>query len=279
MKIRVISGAVFVAIITGFFLLREFVDARLFSLLLWFFSAVGSFEMARAAIPRTGKTVAIISTILGTLVVPAFCIIEYFVKQGYGVLFAGIVMLLTLLINVVILSQNKTRKSNYVFAVLDAIYPSIFIVVMLLINSLAGVKGFVAMLLTFVIAPFSDTFAYFVGSLLKGPKLCPKLSPKKTWSGAIGGTLGGALGSVLVFLIFGKTLGGNFTWLAFLVLGLFTAVATIIGDLFESAIKRKLGIKDMGKIMPGHGGVLDRIDGITFASVVIYIFFIVLNML
>ncbi len=279
MKIRVISGAVFVAIITGFFLLREFVDARLFSLLLWFFSAVSSFEMARAAIPRTGKTVAIISTILGTLVVPAFCIIEYFVKQGYGVLFAGIVILLILLINVVILSHNTTRKTNYVFALLDAVYPSTLIVVMLLINSLVGDKGFVAMLLTFVIAPFSDTFAYFVGSLLKGPKMCPKLSPKKTWSGAIGGTIGGALGSILVFLIFGNALGGNFTWLAFLVLGLFTAVATIFGDLFESAIKRKLGIKDMGKIMPGHGGVLDRIDGITFASVVIYLFFVLLSIL
>ena len=276
MKVRVISGAFFVAIVTGFFLLREFVDVRLFSIFLWFLSAVGSFEMARAATPKTGKSIAIISMVLGSLVVPAFCAVEYFVRQGFGILFSGIILLTSLLINVVILSQKTKRKSAYLFSVLDSFYPSIFLVVMLLINSLPGDKGFVAMLLTFVIAPFSDTFAYFVGSLLKGPKLCPKLSPKKTWSGAIGGTIGGAIGSVVVFLIFGRELGGYFGLLTFIILGLFTAVATIFGDLFESAIKRRLGIKDMGKIMPGHGGVLDRIDGATFASVLIYLTFILL---
>ena len=276
MKIRIISGGCFVAIVTGFFLLRELVDARLFSIFIWFLCAVGTFEMARASKKKTGKAVAVVSTALGALVVPAFCIIEYFVKQGYGILFAEIIVILSLLINLVLLSQKKNRKSAYVFATLNSFYPSIFLIIMLLMNSLAGDKGFIAMLLTFVVAPFSDTFAYFVGSLLKGPKLCPKLSPKKTWSGAIGGTLGGAIGSVIVFFIFGKSLGGYFTWWLFLLLGLFASVLTIIGDLFESAIKRRLNLKDMGNIMPGHGGVLDRIDGTMFAALLIYILFAVL---
>lgn len=276
MKIRVISGACFVAIVTGFFLLREFVDARLFSIFLWFFCAMGAFEMARASRQKTGDGIYWVSIIFGFLTVPAYCITEYFVCAGYGFVFALISILLCTVINLALLYSNQNKKGVIGYALANAFYPSIFIIFMLLINGHLGDKGFVAMLLTFVISPFSDTFAYFVGSLCKGPKLCPKLSPKKTWSGAIGGTLGGALGSVAVFFIFGKALGGNFVWWAFLLLGLVASIMTIIGDLFESFIKRKLGIKDMGKIMPGHGGVLDRIDGTMFAAVLIYITFALL---
>ena len=178
----------------------------------------------------------------------------------------------------VVLQREKLSRSRKVigYGTLNGLYPSIFIFFMLLANSLAGDKGFVAMLLLFVIAPFADTFAYFVGSFLKGPKLCPKLSPKKTWSGAIGGFLGGALGALVVFFVFGSGLGNNYTWYLFLALGAVTSILTIFGDLFESFIKRSLGIKDMGKIMPGHGGVLDRIDGMTFAIVLIYTIFALL---
>ena len=76
-----------------------------------------------------------------------------------------------------------------------------------------------------------------------------------------------------VFFIFGKGLGANYTWYLFLILGAVVSIITIIGDLFESFIKRRIGIKDMGKIMPGHGGVLDRIDGMSFAAIVLYIVF------
>ncbi|MBR2871088.1 MAG: CDP-archaeol synthase [Clostridia bacterium] len=276
MKIRVISGACFVAIVTGFFLLREFVDARLFSIFLWFLCTVGAFEMARAARQKTGDGIYLISIIFGFLTVPVYCVTEYFVCPGYGYVFALITMLCALVFNLGLLTTNPNKKAVIGYATLDALYPSALILFMLLINGLSGDKGFIAMLLTFVISPFSDTFAYFVGSLCKGPKLCPRLSPKKTWSGAIGGTLGGAIGSIIVFFVFGKALGGYFTWWVFLLLGLVASVLTIIGDLFESFIKRRLEIKDMGKIMPGHGGVLDRIDGTTFASVIIFITFAVL---
>ena len=276
MKIRVISGACFVAIVTGFFLLREFVDTRLFSIFLWFFCAIGAFEMARAARQKTGDGIYWVSIIFGILTVPAYCVTEYFFCPGYGVVFAFISILLCTVINLALLVSSQNLKGVLGYAIADSFYPSAFIIFMLLINGLSGDKGFVAMLLTFVISPFSDTFAYFVGSLCKGPKLCPKLSPKKTWSGAIGGTVGGALGSVIVFLVFGKALGGYLVWWVFLLLGLVASVLTIVGDLFESFIKRKLEIKDMGKIMPGHGGVLDRIDGTMFASVAIFITFALL---
>ena len=142
--------------------------------------------------------------------------------------------------------------------------------------------AFIALLLTFVISPLTDTFAYFVGmaynKIKKGTakKLCPKLSPKKTVAGAIGGLFGGVLGGFLVYIIFKPEILENYTLLIFLALGLLASVLTQIGDLFESFIKRRVGIKDMGKIMPGHGGVLDRFDGIFFNGIFTYIFFLLI---
>lgn len=275
MKTRVISGAVFVAIVTGFFLLRQFVDARIFNILLWLFSAVGAFEMARASREITGSAVYYCSVVFGVLLVPVFVVCQLLELQR-SYLIAVLVIIVGLVCNLAILSQQRKEIRTaraFRYSVLNALYPSTFILFMLLINAFAGDKGFVAMLLLFVIAPFADTFAYFVGSMLKGPKLCPKLSPKKTWSGAIGGLVGGAVGSIVVFFIFGKGLGANYTWYLFLILGAVVSIITIIGDLFESFIKRRIGIKDMGKIMPGHGGVLDRIDGMSFAAIVLYIVF------
>ena len=156
----------------------------------------------------------------------------------------------------------------------NGIIGTMIMLAMAVMNDFAFEKGFIALLLTFVIAPCSDVFAFFVGSALKGPKLCPKLSPKKTWSGAIGGTLGGMLGAFLVWLVFRQNFGLANAWLIYLVVGLVGSVCTIIGDLIESLIKRKAGIKDMGKIMPGHGGIADRIDGISLASVFVMIIFL-----
>lgn len=279
MKTRIISGAVFVAIVASFFVLRELVDARIFFALLWLFSAVGSFEMARADREITGDVIFYSSVAFGVAFVPAYFFTEYFLAPKMGWAVALAVIGCAVLFNLATVLQAEKSKRSYRalrYGALNGLYPSIFILFMLLANALAGDKGFVAMLLLFVIAPFADTFAYFVGSFLKGPKLCPRLSPKKTWSGAIGGFLGGALGALVVFFIFGRSIGGNFTWYSFLALGAITSVLTIFGDLFESFIKRRLGIKDMGKIMPGHGGVLDRIDGMTFAIVLIYLFFVLL---
>ena len=146
---------------------------------------------------------------------------------------------------------------------------------MLLCNDLGQDKGFIALLLPFVTSALSDTFAYFTGSLIGGKKLCPKLSPKKTWAGAIGGAFGGIVGALLVFFIFRNRIIVNFPIpvLLFIFIGIVASVLTIIGDLFESSIKRKVGIKDMGNILPGHGGVLDRIDSTMFVSLFVCIVF------
>ncbi|MEO1190156.1 MAG: phosphatidate cytidylyltransferase [Pseudomonadota bacterium] len=107
-----------------------------------------------------------------------------------------------------------------------------------------------------------DVFAYLVGSQVGGPKLWPRLSPRKTWSGFAGGTAAG-LGMGL--------LGG--LWLETTALWVLAALAFLLvlvtqaGDLFESAIKRRFGVKDAGSLIPGHGGLLDRVDGLLPASI------------
>lgn len=124
-------------------------------------------------------------------------------------------------------------------------------------------------LMTLMIAWFSDTAGYFFGKGLKGPKLYAAVSPNKTWSGGIGGVLGSMLGAVLA----------HFIYLPTLPLGRGLAVAAIAGilgqtgDFCESVLKRSAGVKDSGGILPGHGGILDRVDALMFAALAVYVSF------
>ncbi|HRD46549.1 MAG TPA: phosphatidate cytidylyltransferase [Caulobacter sp.] len=121
------------------------------------------------------------------------------------------------------------------------------------------------MLLLFVITWAADIFAFLVGSLLKGPKLWPRFSPNKTWSGFFGGLLG-AMAAAVAFAAYTPL---NLVWYAAATVGLLGGLATMAGDLWESMLKRRFGVKDSGAILPGHGGMLDRVDGLLFATIVI----------
>lgn len=120
--------------------------------------------------------------------------------------------------------------------------------------------GFVAMLFVFIVVWSTDILAYFVGRAIGGPKLAPKISPGKTWSGAIGGTVAGVIGGVLIAMAHFQDVG---LWVAVVAFAL--SVSSQIGDLFESFIKRRFGVKDSSRLIPGHGGVMDRVDGLVFA--------------
>ncbi|PDT01915.1 phosphatidate cytidylyltransferase [Rhizobium chutanense] len=120
--------------------------------------------------------------------------------------------------------------------------------------------GLYAMLFIFAVVWATDILAYFVGRALGGPKLAPSISPGKTWSGAIGGAVSAvAAGVVLIhFLIPGAEIIAAGA-------ALVLSVCSQSGDLFESFIKRKFGVKDSSRLIPGHGGVMDRVDGLIFA--------------
>ena len=126
-------------------------------------------------------------------------------------------------------------------------------------------------LIPLVAAFCSDTMALFTGMACGRHKLAPRLSPKKTVEGAVGGVLGGILGMVIFRIVFQMiTLHAlNIVWC--IVMGLVGAVMGQLGDLSFSLIKRETGIKDYGRLLPGHGGVLDRFDSVIFAAPVIWL--------
>jgi phosphatidate cytidylyltransferase len=115
--------------------------------------------------------------------------------------------------------------------------------------------------LVLAVAWAADIAAFLVGSALKGPKLWPQFSPNKTWSGFVGGLGAASLTAVAVarFLPMGLDPPRAAA------LGLFAGLATMAGDLWESMLKRRFGVKDSGDLIPGHGGLLDRVDGLMFA--------------
>lgn len=120
-------------------------------------------------------------------------------------------------------------------------------------------------ILLFVATWSTDTFAYFVGINLGRHKLAPVLSPNKS----IEGSLGGLTGSVLVSLIIGL-IGGQLPVMQYIVLGLLIGITGQVGDIFESALKRLAGVKDSGRLIPGHGGILDRFDSLYLTAPVVY---------
>ena len=135
--------------------------------------------------------------------------------------------------------------------------------IVLLRDLLDGVDWLIVML----VATFStDTGAYAVGRLVGRHAFAPTISPNKTWEGAIGGLVFGALGAAVAMLILEPTIRAG----AQILVAAALPVAAIAGDLLESALKRRLGVKDMSTLLPGHGGVLDRLDSLLLAGPVLY---------
>ena len=122
--------------------------------------------------------------------------------------------------------------------------------------------GFAVIALLFAIVWTTDVCGYFAGRALGGPKLMPLVSPKKTWSGAIVGTAGAMIVGLLVVSLF-----GSFNTVAILAITFVLSVLAQFGDLFESWVKRQFGAKDSSRLIPGHGGVMDRLDGFWAAAV------------
>jgi len=177
------------------------------------------------------------------------------------------------------------------------IYPLLLIAAMIPLNhmELYSVPRFatLGLVLIFAISCSTDSFAYAVGLTMRGPKLCPKISPKKTISGAIGGLFGGVVGALATLMILiGRgngdaeplqeylmnQIGGGYmaVQMVFVCIGLVGSILTQMGDIYASWIKRRAGIKDYGHFLPGHGGAMDRLDGISFNAIFIFVTFAII---
>lgn len=126
--------------------------------------------------------------------------------------------------------------------------------------------GLLAILYLFAVVWSTDIFAYFVGRAVGGPKLAPSISPGKTRSGAVGGALAAVVAGFAV-----AWAGGHPAPAMMALLAIPLSALSQAGDLFESAFKRRFGVKDSGTVIPGHGGVMDRVDGLVAAAVALYL--------
>jgi phosphatidate cytidylyltransferase len=133
-----------------------------------------------------------------------------------------------------------------------------------------GGNRFLPLLPTTVIALvwINDTFAYLTGSRLGRHHMTPRLSPGKTWEGFAGGILGTMLGGFVI-----SRITGEFTAWRWIILSILICLLALMGDLFESGLKRRRGVKDTGGILPGHGGILDRFDSLLFVAPVMWVLF------
>lgn len=170
-----------------------------------------------------------------------------------------------------VLSYPKYNIKDMAGMLFAAVYIVYLLTFIILVRS-EPVIGFWLVWFLFTVAFGSDTGAYFIGSRFGKRKLVPALSPNKTVEGAAGGILGSVLltlaGGILVVKVFGYATPD--AYLFFVLMGFFGSIVSQIGDLVASGMKRQSGIKDFGKIMPGHGGVVDRIDSLLVVAPFVY---------
>lgn len=294
LKKRTITAAVYILVLVAFFVLKITVNLVCFDALVLVFSGLGTYEMLRAFRGKLHKSQQIVVMVFALAIILTYAVTDAVYTQifkvsldpttgrnyaphiTFVVFIAGLSVLFGLL---VFAHQNVTLESTGC-ACLCYLYPSVFLLVLSFCNHMPE-SSEIAILFVFVICPFADTFAFLFGKLFGRylpAKIAPSISPNKTVIGCFGGLLGGAVGAVVIFFIY-YWLGQYFEFGAltldwinlvfYIGLGVLTAAFTEFGDLVESGIKRKLGIKDMGKVLPGHGGVLDRIDSTLYASLIV----------
>uniref|UniRef100_B0SZ16 Phosphatidate cytidylyltransferase n=1 Tax=Caulobacter sp. (strain K31) TaxID=366602 RepID=B0SZ16_CAUSK len=165
------------------------------------------------------------------------------------------------------------RRADAAYGVIY-IAPAVIAMIWLRQNPVDQAVGLTWTLLLFTVTWFADIFAFATGSLLKGPKLWPRYSPNKTWSGFFGGLVAAALGAVGIEALASALRVAHMpptglSWPTLAAVGFFGGLATMTGDLWESMLKRRFGVKDSGDLIPGHGGMLDRVDGLMFAAIVV----------
>ncbi|MBR2375239.1 MAG: phosphatidate cytidylyltransferase [Clostridia bacterium] len=293
MKIRLISGSCYIALLAAFYCLKIFVHDYCFDALIYFFALAGTFEMLRAMKDKTTKAEKALVFAFAAVCIPACAICEE--RYGYGIEVVGICVfvLAVALLSLLVAKHEETTPENLGVALLSAVYPTLLLAMLVLANHLPvnpkleylALDSRLMVLLIFIVSPCADSIAYVFGRFLKKffpKKMAPNISPNKTVIGGIGGLVGGMLGAAALYFIYNATVVGEFLdmqiWLpVYIGVGLLAAITTAFGDLVESCIKRKVDLKDMGKIMPGHGGVLDRIDGTLFATIAVYVVFTLIH--
>lgn len=256
MKVRIISATVGIALLIP---LLWFSDTLIFPLALALCAAVAAYEIASCVGAKVWYVLAPSMTfaVLGPLMTKW---IASTVKSYIAFLAMLAFVYLFLMFTLAVFTAGKLKYSAVAETVIGVVYATVGFTSIALLRRLTG--GAYLFGMVFVAAWVTDTMAYFSGRLFGKHKLCPTISPKKTVEGSIGGTVFCALSFLLYGFIVHKTVGVTPNYPMLLIAGLVLSFVSQIGDLAASLIKREHDVKDYGKIMPGHGGVMDRFDSI-----------------
>lgn len=284
MKTRVITGVVYALVWAVLLALKWLVPGGWGSLgydvMFTAVSIIGCLEILRAfggvSYPQKVITVAFCA-----VAVPLYVAVQTAMGDGFLALGCCGFIYALILAGVNVFHHGVSTIRGTMVCFLAMLYSGVLSCMLSSVNHLAE-NSVAAIIALFFIVTMTDTGAFLTGKLLgkKLPaKLAPKLSPHKTIVGAVGGIIGGMAGGVIAYyfhygfallletpLVYKSAVPGAVT---FMLIGLVTSILAQIGDLFESAIKRECNIKDMGDLLPGHGGVLDRFDSMLFSSVVV----------
>ena len=263
MKTRVLTAIVMVAVMVPFFV---FSDTVMFPLLMALLASIGIYEM-QGCIGSKKQLIPVALSVLTGAGMPFLS--RYYKGEGFfGYVFLTAFALIALTFVISVFSGDEFTVEKAALSSSTAVYIAFGFTSLVLLRDLQF--GVYVFLIPFVISWMTDTFAYFSGMLFGKHKLIPSVSPKKTVEGAIGGTVCAVALTLLYGFIAGKISGAEPQYLSIAIIATIVSVLSQCGDLVMSLIKRKFGIKDYGKLFPGHGGVLDRFDSIIITSPFIY---------
>ncbi|MCL2256328.1 MAG: phosphatidate cytidylyltransferase [Firmicutes bacterium] len=288
MKTRALTGAIIIAVYVAVIMLVVFVSRFFFDAFILLLMITAGFEMARALSKVDMRPLYLFIILNVVLGYSTFFLLGFFNIVNEISIFFVITVLNVLVVLIYSKFSKKTERSTILGTIFVLIYPQAALIFVLGLSYL-GIYGdyrfyIAAILLFFLVSTLSDTFAYLVGSTFRGPKLVPQISPKKTVSGFFGGILGGLIAGTIVMLfsqfgvletpVISHSLGLNI--MHYLVIGGVGSLCVQLGDLVASYVKRKFEIKDFSSLLPGHGGIIDRIDGMMLGGIFIYIYFMIL---
>lgn len=257
--VRSLSGLVYVGLILG----TLFIGELSFALLVLFFVLVGTYELCTIQKESKSNTIRIIisSGIIYTIyLLAAFNIVAF--------KWLWLLALAPIGVFVRVLFLEKTNIINRISVPLQALfYITLPLILLNQLNSESGDRTSWFVPVVFILIWINDSFAYLSGVSFGKHKMFERISPKKSWEGFAGGLLATLIGAWFFYPLVG--VDSKTVWL---LLASFVCAAAVLGDFVESMFKRDAGVKDSGKIMPGHGGVLDRIDSLLFVFPVVYVY-------
>lgn len=256
MKTRILAALVLVSVLLVVLLIAPtFVAAAVIGLM----CGIASYEL----LYRTGLVKSAWRNVCSAVM--AFCVSVWsYYGAAYAPALIGIFAYLLLLFAQMLGSNLKMKPQDVGLCLLSGVAVPFLLTALVRIVVLPG--GRCLIFIPFLMAFLSDTGAYFVGIFFGKHKLCPVISPKKTVEGFVGGIVTAVLGMVLYCFIMERFFLFEVNYLVALFYGLFGAVAGVMGDLTMSVIKRQVGIKDYGNLIPGHGGILDRFDSVMITA-------------